>query len=80
MSLCLGAGVSCDYYLEHYRWATVNIDKSAIDTTFFNHQVSGPPYYLAFDKADGRYYWVEALDNIGTGEEYGGPVEVSTQL
>jgi len=78
MSLCLGAGVSCDYYLEHYRWATVNIDKSAIDTTFFNHQVSGPPYYLAFDKADGRYYWVEALDNIGTGEEYGGPVEVSS--
>jgi hypothetical protein len=75
LSLCLGAGITGDYYPEVYRWATFTIERSDVDTAYWNR--SGPPYYLAYSNADGRYYWLLALDNIGTGEQYGGPVSVS---
>jgi hypothetical protein len=76
MVFSIGAGVSGDYYLERYRWATLNIDKSVIDTGYFT-QVNGMPYYIAHNNADGQYYWVKSLDNIGSGEQYGGPITVS---
>lgn len=75
MSLCVGAGITGDYYPEPYRWTTFNIDKSTIDTSYVNR--TGPPYYIVHNNADGRFYWLMALDNIGTGEQYGGPVTIS---
>jgi hypothetical protein len=72
--LVAGAGVTGDYYPEKYRWTGFNIEYVAIDTAKWNRD--SPSYYIAYNKADGRYYWVKALDNIGSGEQYGGPIAV----
>jgi len=75
----IGASISADYYTDLFRWVTFNIDKTDFDTTYFYHNF-GTPLYIAFNNADGRYYLVRQLDNIGSGEQYEGPITVSQHV
>jgi hypothetical protein len=79
ISLIIGAGVTGDYYPEKYRWTDFNIDKNLVDTSYFI-QTYGTPYFLAYNTADGRYYWVTELDNVGSGEQYAGPIRQYEKL
>lgn|GEM_PF-5326820 len=73
MSASIGAGVTADYYPDPYRWASFNIKGSERDTS----PISDTANYLAYNAADGKYYWVKDLANISGNEQYDGPVAAS---
>ena len=63
--------INLEYYPDNFSWTTFLINKAEHDT-FLNDGIYN---YIAFNYADGKYYWVKKLDNITSGEEYGPSVE-----
>ncbi len=72
----IGVQATVSYFPDKYLWATFNVGQTMLDTAPHDANMN---YYLAFNEADGKYYWVKDLSNATSGEQYVGPVEAGRQ-